>query len=405
MKKILFVLALSVVFSSSVFSQLVVKINDKVVAENQVIDATTINKVVLSFSNLKKLKAYSIGKVVLLLEFVGTEGSSLAEYYIVKNGENAIDAFVNEPKATFTVYEKGGANNTFTESSSYDYDGKQLNNILKKGTEYTQYTSLRVKASIYFKDKIGYEKYGDPVDLAKPVNFKVLNGVNKDGSYTLQNEAGAKISAEAAKSSDFFGQHSSKNVLKLANPFLSNQNTLVVSLKKADREYDRVYMNVVDTRGKTQEEVIDGLRKKMDEFLIRMSNCCNKSLQAKLSNMTSEEEDTWLQFIKEDNYAMTAPLLNKEENKDFEKEVPMKPFTIGLLSGFKYSSIFRTSYCKDPVEKRSLAGQANIYLAKHPKNVNQVLIIFNYGGSRDLNAESAKVIEAKVEKFISGLFF
>jgi hypothetical protein len=388
-------------FMTAANAQLVVKINDKVVAEGQTVDAASIQKMEVSFSNLKKPKAYSLGKVVLLVEMIGMEDGSLVDYTIVKNGENAIDAFISEP-SSFVLYEKDGANDAFRESSSYSYDGKGLKNILKKGTEYTKYNKLRVKASIYFKDKIGYEKYGDAVDLAKAVNFKVTNGINTDGSYNLP--MGLKINAAAAEASNYFGFNAPKTFFKLPVPILTNNDVLWISLKKADREYDAVCINEVDCKGKSQDETMASMKKQMDEFLFFTSNICSGA-RSKLPKMTDEVENGWLQFLRDDNVSCLFPTLNKEENKAWDKAVAMKAATVGKLTGFKFASHFRLANCKDKLEARGFKGHASIFILKHPTDPKKVLIMFNKGNNSSETAETAAAVDAKVEKFIAGLEF
>jgi hypothetical protein len=387
-------------FMTAANAQLVVKINDKVVAEGQTVDAASIEKMEVSFSNLKKPKAYSLGKVVLLVEMVGTEGG-LVDYIITKNGENAIDAFVSEP-GSFIVYEKDGANDAFRENTSYNYDGKGLKNVLKKGTEYVQYSKLRVKASVYFKDKIGYEKYGDPIDLAKAVNFKINNGVNADGSYNLP--IGAKISAAAATETNYFGNNQPRETFKLPVPILTNKNTVCLNLKKADREYDRVYINEVDCKGATQDATLASIKKQMDEFLFFTSNICSGA-RSKLPKMTDETENGWLQFLRDDTVSCLFPDLNKEENKAWDKATAMKPFTAGKLTGFKFASHYRLANCKEKLEARPFKGHASIYVLKHPTDAKKVLIIFNKEENRSETAETAAAVDAKVEKFISSMEF
>jgi hypothetical protein len=387
-------------FMAAANAQLVVKINDKIVAEGQTVDAASIEKMEISFSNLKKPKAYSLGKVVLLVEMVGTEGG-LVDYIITKNGENAIDAFISEP-GSFVLYEKDGANDAFRESSSYNYDGKGLKNVLKKGTEYTQYSKLRVKASVYFKDKIGYEKYGDAVDLAKAVNFKVMNGINADGSYNLP--MGLKINAAAAEASNYFGFNPPKPFFKLPVPIITNNDVLWISLKKADREYDAVCINEVDCKGKTQDETMASMKKQMDEFLFFTANICSGA-RSKLPKMTDEVENGWLQFLRDDQVSCLFPTLNKEENKAWDKEVPMKPVTVGKLTGFKFASHFRLANCKSKLEERGFKGHASIFILKHPTNTKKILIMFNKGNNSSETAETAAAVDAKVEKFLAGLEF
>ena len=382
-------------------AQLVVKINDKPVTEGQVIDAASIEKMEVSFSNLKKPKTYLLGKAVLLVEMIGTEGSSLVEYSVVKTGANAIEAFISEP-GSYVIYEKDDAKGTMYESSGYTYDGSGLKNILKKGKEYVQYSKLKVKASIYFKDKTGYEKYGDAVDMSKALTFKMANGVNADGSYNLP--MGLKINATGAEASNYFGCNKPKPFFKLPVPILTNNDVLWISLKKADREYDAVCINEVDCKGKTQDETLASIKKQFDEFLFFTSNICSGA-RSKLPKMTDEVENAWLQFLRDDTVSCLFPDLNKEENKAWDKATALKPVTVGKLTGFKFASHFRLANCKDKLETRAFKGHASIFILKHPTDPKKVLIMFNNGKNSSETAETAAAVDAKIEKFVAGLEF
>jgi hypothetical protein len=383
-------------FMTAANAQLVVKINDKVVAEGQTVDAASIEKMEVSFSNLKKPKAYSLGKVVLSLEMKGKKQGG-AEYRIVKTGENAIDAFVSEPQS-FVLYEKDGANDVFYENTSYNSRGKGLVNVLKRQSEIVDFTKLTAQVSIYFKDKVGYEKYGDAVDLAKPFNFKINNGVNADGSIPLR-MAGLKMSAANIVENGVEEQGVISHKLKLATPVTTNNKTLEVVL-----ENETVYMNEVDCKGKTQDETLASMKKQFDEFLFFTSNICSGA-RSKLPKMTDETENAWLQFLRNDQISCLFPALNKEENKSWDKETPMKPVTVGKLTGFKFASIYRLASCKSKLAERPFKGRASIYILKHPTDTKKVLLIFSAKDPSTETEEKAKDAHERVEKFVAALEF
>ena len=265
-----------------------------------------------------------------------------------------------------------------------------------------QYSKLKVKASIYFKDKTGYEKYGDAVDMSKALTFKIANGVNADGSYNLP--IGAKISAAAAEETKYFGSNQPRETFKLPVPILTNKSTICLNLKRADREYHRIYVNEIDCKGATQDATLASVKKQFDEFLFFTSNICSGA-RSKLPKMTDEAENGWLQFLRDDTVSCLFPDLNKEENKAWDKAVAFKPVTVGKLSGFSFVSRFRLASCKDKLETRSFKGRASLYILKHPTDTKKLLIMFNNGSVGSDTPEAAAEVDAKIEKFIAGLEF
>jgi hypothetical protein len=176
MKKFV-ILSIAIAFyTSNVHAQLVVKINNKAVSEGQLINADSIRKMEVSFSNLKKLQNYSQGKVVLLIDFINTENQAYIEYRTVKNGINSIDAFLQEINTPIDLFDDDGKAKDLEINVNLGEEDNFFK-LIKEGKELEKNKKFKVKVSLYFKDKIGYEQYGDPVYLVKPVNFLVNNGL------------------------------------------------------------------------------------------------------------------------------------------------------------------------------------------------------------------------------------
>jgi hypothetical protein len=136
-----------------------------------------------------------------------------------------------------------------------------------------------------------------------------------------------------------------------------------------------------------------------------MANICNKSVRAKLAAMPAEEEDAWVQLFSEGRYAVCAPAFNKEENKEWDKKQPFEAFTAGKLKGYKFSSLLRSSYCKQDVSKRDYSGHASVFIVKHPTDTKKVLVIFNRCDRAKSSPEDAAAAAAAAQKFVEGLEF
>ena len=385
-------------------AQLVVKINDKPIAENATVNTSDISKMEISFSNLKKPKAYSLGKMVFEVIFIDTEGNKPLEYNIVKTGENAIDDFLSTPAQSFVLYEKDGANDAFQALVGYG-NPKGVRECLEKFAFDPDNIKFKVKVAIYFQDKVAYDKFGDPFDLAKPVNFKINNG-SADGSMPLAGANGIRISAAGIAATNFDGSHEDKaNSMKTLIPGFTNTLVSHTTLKIAPQTYHRLLINTVDCGSKTQDEVINGLKTKADLIVVRMANICNKSVRAKLAEMPAAEEDAWVQLFSEGRYAVSAPAFNKEENKDWDKKQPFETFSAGKLTGFKFSSVLRNTYCKEGVAKRSYDGHASVFIVKHPTDPKKVLVIYNRCDRAKSSPEDAAAASAAAQKFVENLEF
>ncbi|MEY4926288.1 MAG: hypothetical protein RI894_724, partial [Bacteroidota bacterium] len=219
MKKLLSLLLAFCGFMAAANAQLVVKINDKIVAENATVNTEDISKMEISFSNLKKIKSYSLGRLVFEIVFTDLNGANPMEYNIVKTGENAIDGFLSEASQRFMLYEKDGANDAFRALVGYD-SPKGVRECLDKLSSEQSSMKFKVKASIYFQDKVSYDTYGDHFDLAKPVNFKI-NNMRADGAVVLGGSGGVRLSAAAITATNYFSSFPDKNVIKAKIPGFS----------------------------------------------------------------------------------------------------------------------------------------------------------------------------------------
>ncbi len=403
MKRFLLSLLAFCGFMTAANAQLVVKINDKPVAENETANTSDISKIEISFTNLKKPKAYSLGRMVFEVIFTDLNGKEPMAYNIVKTGENAIDDFLSTPAQSFVLYEKDGANDAFKALVGYD-NPKGVRECLEKLASDRSNMKFKVKASIYFQDKVSYEKYGDPFDLAKPVNFKI-NNCRADGAMVLAGTNGIRLSASGITATNYFSSFVDNNSLKTKIPGFTTTEVSHNCLKIAPQTYHRLLINTVDCGGKSQDEVLNSLKTKADLIIVRMANICNKSVRAKLAAMPPEEEDAWVQLFSEGRYAVSAPAFNKEENKDWDKKQPFEAFTAGKLTGFKFSSILRGTYCKEDVAKRSYAGHASVFIVKHPTDAKKVLVIYNRCDRQSSSIEDAAAASAAAQKFVENLEF
>ena len=196
MKKI--VLLLAILIGHSVSAQIKVKVNDKLVTEGTSFKAEDISKMELAFDKPKKLSYYGLGRLYFWVEILKESGNSYEDYRIAVDGANAIEAFLMDVNDFKTFYADGKVPFNFKIRSS----SKQLSlpELFLLAGRWADQKTLKIRVSLFFRDKVGYEKYGDAVELVKPLT------INVDNAYFYaqgQKEKEAeKVAADTKKAED-----------------------------------------------------------------------------------------------------------------------------------------------------------------------------------------------------------
>ncbi len=171
MKKLILILTLLI--SAAFHAQIKVKVNDKLVAEGTSFKAEDIQKMELAFDKPKKLSYYGLGRLYFWVEILKESGNAYESYRVTVDGSNAIEAYLMDVNDFKTFYADGKVPYTFKiVSSSKQHSLPEL--FLLAGRWADQKT-LKMRVSLFFRDKVGYEKYGDAVELVKPFTINVDN--------------------------------------------------------------------------------------------------------------------------------------------------------------------------------------------------------------------------------------
>lgn len=396
MKKLCMALVVFIVICLNANGQLSIKINSKTVAEQQTLPLNDIKKVELGFANPKKIPAYSQGKVVLMAQvFSAASNKQLGSFYIVKNGAMAMSDFLGDANTVYLLYEEGGSNNAFTADVDWN-DPRIFKDFLQNAAAIPDNKLVNVTVSLYYKDKIGYEKYGDPVELVKPLTFKVNTGT-ADGSIIIKGTS-LKIPSATLTEIGYRDQMVDEmNTYKGLNPLLTDEKIYRCGLNKLSMS---IHINIVDTKDLTADQKIADLQKGFGDFLRRISNACNPVVLEKLPQAIP---DHWDKLVSYGNVQFGVPELDKKGNHDFDKEPVMKPWQQGNIQGLKFSSFFRSNYCELKPAERYLEGYAVIYFIKNPVNAQQVLIIWERSNDEKAPADILPKVENILEKFITTL--
>lgn len=167
------ILLFVVLFGCQLQAQIKVKVNDKLVTDGVSFKAEDILKMELAFDKPKKLSYYGLGRLYYWVEILKESGNPYEDYRMTVDGSNAIEAFLMNVNEFKTFYADGKVPFTFMIRSS----SKQLSlpELFLLAGRWVDQKALKVRVSLFFRDKVGYEKYGDAVELVKPFTINVDN--------------------------------------------------------------------------------------------------------------------------------------------------------------------------------------------------------------------------------------
>ena len=164
---------MSILISATFNAQIKVKVNDKLVADGVSFKAEDIQKMELAFDKPKKLSYYGLGRLYFWVEILKESGNAYENYRVTVDGSNAIEAYLMDVNDFKTFYADGKVPYTFKIVNS----SRQLSlpELFLLAGRYADQKSLKMRVSLFFRDKVGYEKYGDAVELVKPFTINVDN--------------------------------------------------------------------------------------------------------------------------------------------------------------------------------------------------------------------------------------
>ncbi|WP_333877181.1 hypothetical protein [Flavobacterium sp.] len=197
MRKLL--LLFTVGLATQLHAQIKLKINDKLVSENTVIKAEDIKKIEVGFDKYKPMEYYGLGRVFLFVELLNETGERKEKCYMIKEGTNAIKAFLDDKNVFYPLKSDVHPQTDFF-GEMIRTDDEKIVTKLKYMGKYYNCKQVKLRISLYYRDKIGYEKYGDPVMMIKDQYFTIDNTVfYEQGQKEKEKE---KVAEEARKAED-----------------------------------------------------------------------------------------------------------------------------------------------------------------------------------------------------------
>ena len=173
-----------------------VKINDKLINETTVVKAEDIKTMEVSFDKPKKLSYYGLGRAIFMVEFLGEKNEVIESYFITKDGTNAVETFLADVNTFYALPSDSNQSSEFVETDNI-LGGRGINYKLMYFGKYYNYKTIKFKVTLGFRDKVGYQKFGDYVPLVKAQTYTIDNTTLYTEGQKLKAEE--QVAAEAKK--------------------------------------------------------------------------------------------------------------------------------------------------------------------------------------------------------------
>lgn len=171
MKKLLLLLFILSVGNAK--AQIKVKINGKPYTETATMKAEDIKTMEVAFDKPKKLNYYGLGRLSFMVELFNDKDEIFEKYYFTKDGANSIEAFLDDVNVYMALPTQPKDKTVFYGTIIRNDD--HLDAKFRYAGQWYDAKTVKIKIFISFRDKVGYEKYGDLVFLIKPQTFTFDN--------------------------------------------------------------------------------------------------------------------------------------------------------------------------------------------------------------------------------------
>lgn len=153
-----------VFFTSTVHAQLSAFINGKPVKSGATVSQKDLASLEISFKN-PKIPSFIYGRTVLVVDILTAKNAEEGYWYLRKDGTAAVEDFLKSTPASkkFKVFEKG----------VMEMGGNNLDWIFSAAAGREDSKVLQVKISLNYREKTGYEEYGQSIALLEPIVLNV----------------------------------------------------------------------------------------------------------------------------------------------------------------------------------------------------------------------------------------
>lgn len=377
MKKLLFAALLAAGMTAQ--AQLSAFINGKEVKAGATISKKDLASLQISFKNPKKVTIIS-GAMVLYAQLLDADKKDIQMFFVQKEGYVAIEDFYKSTPATkkFKVFGEGG----------FPVRGNTLDWILTSANGNEKEKTMQLKIGFYVVEEIGYQKYGEQVQLLQPITFNVP--VWDDKSLNLP------FLDLTIDKTNIPGDIDTKQ-----NGSINDKRTDVGYRMRANDIFYTAYTLSSDKfPGLTTKEVADDFIHAATLYA-NYNNLYNSKTPFKdydIAKFTLPWDD--INDMLEAKWRLSK--MSYQEDKSLKKANLMTKFeevTINGLKGYKFtSSVGEREHIN--AYKWTERGQIVIYILDHPTDPKRTLVVSSSAGNQKNALEETDTV---LRNFINGI--
>lgn len=353
------ILILAIICSFTGFSQIKIFVNGSEIKDDAIVSLSSIETMEISFVPTYKVDTYSNGYGYFSIQHYSSSNEKMWNNFdMLFEGMSASENWMSVEKKHL-IYNKARNNGEFS--------GIGLIYTVWDNAKYTRTTNL-IGLTIYagYRDKIGYEEYGSPVELAPPFSFKINTAEDPSKlSTTLSNAYLNPVKAQELKIEKSVKLHNGPS----QDDVFNEPEQYFTSFKREDKvDYFMKALVLNPTIG--SDEQIDVIKTELIKEAIyntkkrKSGNAIlDNSIIGKFKSEATNESKTsqW-------GYFTLNPILSEsllKSKKESEQSGLYEDIQLGQLKGirllFSYNIDGEKSY-------------SSFYLFKDPSNSNQVIM-------------------------------
>ena len=330
-------------------AQITAFINGKPVKTGATVSKKDLASLEVSFKN-PKLPSFIYGRTVLVVDILNAKNEEEGYWYLRKDGSAAVEDFLKTTPASkkFKVFDKG----------AMDVGGNNLDWIFSAAAGSEDSKVLQVKISLNYREKTGYEEYGQSISLLEPV---VLNVPVWDAKKLYLPFVELTVDKSNIASDFAVKQHGR----------LGDRGTTIgyVLRDKNNYRYTVYALSSDEYPGMNTEELAD-------DFIHAASLYASQDYVTKFANYDIAKYTLpWDDMNGLLSDRRRIPSLSWKTNKEIKKMDLMtllQPVDINGLKGYTFSA--DEEFRLDKTSKWEKNGKFVIYILNHPTNPKLTLV-------------------------------
>lgn len=387
MKNLVIVASLSLFFIvSKINAQISVLVNGKEISDGSEIKSSEVKNIKIKFLPTSKANTSNNGiATIKVINKDKNNSTTSVNYTLQASGATAAENLLNNNGKEFVLCTTDGSHADLMGSA-----GKLLDYWNNQCASSTNTSTMNITVRVLYKDKIGYEKYGDETDVVKPFNFKVNTQANT--GYISLPEFKAKISQDIANKITFLSA-SRANASFVEDDIFYKPGNLFYFKDKTENVYTFAFCLTLETGTLGQDEKVKQVLNSFEEYLISNTQKSSGFSIGKFGMKTGGSNSTnWAEIMTNCRNDKA-----KGKKKDINTELIHENIKLGQLAGYKVNSQFTS-------DSESEGKFSYIYLFPHPIEKNKILVFYKLFPASFTQTEYQTKINT-IEGLLNGLEF